>query len=143
MPRPRDGDSRGCWSKHVDGASGDRCGPKGLHPTLLIAAILRRQGTGAARVSRFACISTLCGGKTPYLDGIRLESQGPVNVSFVALRVTTCTKCDEIRFAIVPRAASKQLVMDLQILHRAAPLTSPAVTLKQTMQLAIGSWREP
>jgi hypothetical protein len=60
------------------------------------------------------------------------------NSSFMDLRVTTCTKCDEIRFIIVARLASKLEMMDFEIFHGTARLASPTVALENfAVQLTI------
>ncbi len=70
------------------------------------------------------CVSDPC---VWAMDALSARS---VRISFssVFAQMTGCAQGDKVLFPIVPLLASQGLVVDLEVLHRSAILTSPVVT---------------
>jgi hypothetical protein len=65
----------------------------------------------------------------------RLRGRRPVDLSLPAVNggVARGAECHQVLLGVVARVAAKFLVMDFQVRHRAARLTSPAVAAQDTL----------
>jgi hypothetical protein len=62
----------------------------------------------------------------------------------VVLSVACCTQCDKVRFRIAAAMTTKLLMVNFQVRHLAAPLTSPTVATEHLLsQIFIGNRIEP
>ena len=86
-------------------------------------------------------LNDLCGIETPSPDRLTPESLSRMAVGG---RVAFEAECDQILFRIDPRMAAKLFVMNFQVCHRAARLTSPVITTQDLLlQMFIRHWIQP